>query len=738
MRLTLNEINYIMQETCNRLMLLEISNNAIETLLKKYNPQFVNLMDKTIKELDNWDMVQLPPQTTTGRSMALRSIPQYAGRIILSSLGVTDTELRQYPNMKIKDYMRLKLLKEFQINRGQGPIKYLRGIIRICCDNNEGINFFTINHAPDKRLLKKFRQIINHIYTNNLEFNEDLNGLTLVQLNKMVGAKMRVSVYQEWLANRKQEEELQDTFGEYKVIPINSHEEASRYAKYTAWCVTHSQGNYDGYTGDGSRFFFCLKNGFENVVKQRGEGCPLDEYGLSMVSVLIRQNGTVKHITTRWNHDNEGEDNPNLNTLEQVEQILGIPEDVFLADIAPAEFESSDVEELINQGIDIGQFLKKGQRKGDMYEVYFESDARKRNVMKDGKLLLKDWYSAIVHFDGRYFRCRREIGDYSCMENLCDENGAVFPNDIHYILIDIFDEDKEVFNIKSYEKNKHNLIKKGETAPLLPRDIKTIYGFHQGICLVDEGGRQYNFINENFEFLWETPNDLKIPQYLLPKSWNNGVLRIERDGYYTYYDIYNNRLLTSELFLSVEPFGKHIGLVSNEKGRNFVKRNGELVSDEWFRGSVSLENGYINCRMQGESLLISNKGDVIMKAPYREFNSFNGRYGCATKKSGLGLVIFDAEGNELYTIKDAEFGEVYDDKFLVTGLDGGLDYDNCILYDINGNALTNKLLIARSGNRKTILFDEQKQIYYLADDINHIFQKFDNNDDALSLIWQGI
>ena len=737
MRLNLNDIRYIINESYNRLMLMEISNNAIETLLKKYNPQFVNLMDKTIKELDTWEEIQLPSQTIKGNGLTLRSTPRYAGIIILNSLGVTEGELKQYPNMKIKDYMRLKLLKEFQINRGQGPIKYLRGIIRICCDSNEGINFFTIERATDKRLLKKFRQIINHIYTNNLEFNEDLNGLTLVQLNKVVGAKMRVSAYQEWLANRKEKEEVQDTFGEYKVVPINSYEEAYKYGKYTAWCVTHTQGNYDGYTGDGSRFFFCLKNGFENVKKVKGEGCPLDEYGLSMVSVLIRQNGTVKHITTRWNHDNNGEDNPSLNTLGDVEQILDIPKDAFLVDIAPAEFESSDVEELINQGIDIGQFLKKGQRKGDMYEVYFESDARKRNIMKDGKLLLKDWYSSILHFDGRYFRCRREIGDYSCMENLCDENGAVFPNDIHYILIDIFDNEQGIFNIKSYENDKINLIRRGETAPLLPRDVKTIVGFHQGLCLVDEGGKQYNFINENFEFLWETPNDLQIPQYFLQRSWNNGVLRIERDGYYTYYDIYNNRLLTSELFLSVESFGEHIGLVEDEKGRNYVKRNGELVSDEWFRGSFPIENGYICGKMRGESLLLSDKGDVIMKAPYSEFNSFNGKYGCATKLRG-GMVVFDAEGNELYTIRDAEYGEVYGDKFLVTGLDGGLDYNHSILYDINGNTLTNRLLIVRSGERKTILFDEQKQIYYLADDVNHVFQKIDNIDDAISSVRQKL
>lgn len=35
MRLNLNDLRYIIHESYNRLMLLEISNNAIETLLKK-------------------------------------------------------------------------------------------------------------------------------------------------------------------------------------------------------------------------------------------------------------------------------------------------------------------------------------------------------------------------------------------------------------------------------------------------------------------------------------------------------------------------------------------------------------------------------------------------------------------------------------------------------------------------------------------------------------------------------
>jgi len=61
-----------------------------------------------------------------------------------------------------------------------------------------------------------------------------------------------------------------------------------------------------------------LKKGFENVKKNAGENVPLDEYGLSMISVLIDNvdGGSVDRITTRWNHDHNGENNKKLSTAE--------------------------------------------------------------------------------------------------------------------------------------------------------------------------------------------------------------------------------------------------------------------------------------------------------------------------------------------------------------------------------------------------------------------------------------
>ena len=79
---------------------------------------------------------------------------------------------------------------------------------------------------------------------------------------------------------------------------------------------------YDSYTNNGSgRFYFCLHKGFENEPMVEGDGCPLDNYGLSMIAVSVTMEGEVNTITCRWNHDNGGNDS--IMTIEQLEDTLG-------------------------------------------------------------------------------------------------------------------------------------------------------------------------------------------------------------------------------------------------------------------------------------------------------------------------------------------------------------------------------------------------------------------------------
>ena len=345
--------------------------------------------------------------------------------------------------------LRLKLMKTFEINRGRGPIKYLRGIIRISFDQNEGINLFSLN-GTNKPLLTRFRQIVDYICVRGLEFNEDLNGLSLEELNVTVGSQLRIEAYKKWLDN-KGKEQKENVFGEYTVIVINSYEEASKYSQFTRWCVTQGAHHYNLYTNDDSQFFFCLKNGFEGVKRVEGEGCPLDEYGLSMVSVLIRPDNSVKHVTTRWNHENKGEDNPKLKTLEQVERVLGIPQSAFIYKGIP-EVNERDINELLNQGIDISSLIKKGETIGSMVEISY---GKKHNVMKDGKLLMKDWYQYIFPFSDTYFKCiKNVVYNVSYITNLCDERGQMFPNDVSYDITECLNEEHSIFKGQQHNTSK--------------------------------------------------------------------------------------------------------------------------------------------------------------------------------------------------------------------------------------------------------------------------------------------
>lgn len=100
-----------------------------------------------------------------------------------------------------------------------------------------------------------------------------------------------------------------DKKSDYDIIAINSFEQAETYGKYTSWCVTKEEMAFDHYTHEGlGRFYFCLTPGFQNVQKTKGEGCPLDEYGKSMIAISVNDDGSLNTCTCRWNHDNGADD----------------------------------------------------------------------------------------------------------------------------------------------------------------------------------------------------------------------------------------------------------------------------------------------------------------------------------------------------------------------------------------------------------------------------------------------
>ena len=130
----------------------------------------------------------------------------------------------------------------------------------------------------------------------------------------------------------------------YEIVPIPNFDKAHEYSRYTDWCVTQGEEYFLRYTNNGSGiFYFLLKDGFEKVPREQGPNCPLDEYGLSMIAVSFRHDGSVNTVTCRWNHDNGGNDS--IMSPEQVSKLIG-------ADIYSI-FNPDDIQNLVPKDVEV-------------------------------------------------------------------------------------------------------------------------------------------------------------------------------------------------------------------------------------------------------------------------------------------------------------------------------------------------------------------------------------------------
>lgn len=100
---------------------------------------------------------------------------------------------------------------------------------------------------------------------------------------------------------------------EYDIYFIKSYEQLNEmfggdktgYKGESEWCHTNGQSTYDSWTSNKTKFFFVLaKNGWENITPPPPETTnAYDEYGTSLIAILVSKNGKLLNATLRWNHN---------------------------------------------------------------------------------------------------------------------------------------------------------------------------------------------------------------------------------------------------------------------------------------------------------------------------------------------------------------------------------------------------------------------------------------------------
>ena len=210
-------------------------------------------------------------------------------------------------------FIRIDLRASFPILRSKQGGKFILGVARMYLDGQ----------ISDASIISSLNQTLKYIVTpaHYNEYDRNLNGLSAQEL---IGRfkQARTDDLEKDKAELGKTQYAENP--EYKIVRIDSFEQAAQYGGYNDWCLAQPNGeyNYGQYTSDGiNQLYFILRDGFEKEPRVKGENSPYDSYGLSMMTVIVDPEGMMTQSTTRWNHENDSNDS--AFTPKRLSEIIG-------------------------------------------------------------------------------------------------------------------------------------------------------------------------------------------------------------------------------------------------------------------------------------------------------------------------------------------------------------------------------------------------------------------------------
>jgi hypothetical protein len=441
----------------------------------------------------------------------------------------------------------------------------------------------------DTRKLTLLGKILQEIsIAHETEYDSNLNGMTFNELKDRFGASINK-------ADAETEEKLKTkTYdkSDYIIKWIPDFSTAQQYSQYTDygpnehWCLTHDKRMWDNYTGshNENKVYFCHVPNFESVPREIGPNAPLDDYGLSLVSVIVMPDKHLRAVTSRWNHTNGGSDG--VMNKEQLSDLLG----GYVFNICPPYSREEvikrgyiyldEVQQMLDDGIDLSKYIDgKGRIKIN----------DKMNILHGRKLLSDQWFDWIDDFRNGF-----ALVQLNEKENYIDIEGNLVSDQW-------FEEVEDFVNgfAKVYLNGKTNLI---NTAGKLLSDqwFDRIGIIKNGFTHVKLNGK-YNFI--------DTEGNLVSDQWFDAVSFDNGFARVQLNGKYNYIGTEGN-LLSGQWFDVVGWFSGGFARVKLNGKYNFIDTKGNLLSDQWFDEVGRFDNGVAVVRLNEKYANIDTEGNI--------------------------------------------------------------------------------------------------------------------------------
>ena len=562
-------------------------------------------------------------------------------------------------------FIRIDLRATFPPLRDKKIGKFILGVTRMYLDGQ----------LRDATTIANLNSTLKYVGdpTHINEYDRNLNGMSAQDLiERFAPARMQDMEKDKAELSKTQYREN----SAYKIVRIDSFEQARQYGKYNDWCLAQPNGKdmFDSYTSDGvNQLYIILRDGFENELRTVGPNAPYDSYGLSMMTVIVDPYGQMTQSTTRWNHANGSSDSaftpktmsevigrnfyevfkPNTkfrDALENAHNRLRNGEDpIRIFDEIGEEYEGMRYVELMNKM----NYLTKDNRilmsqwvdyANDFHEGFgniFIKGKGNNFINTKGELLSKTWFDGVGDFhDGFAIVYVEGKGD-----NFINANGE-FLSRTWFNGASNFHEGFAL--VKMIGKGRNYINTKGEF--LSETWFDEASDFHDGFALVYVQGKGWNYINAKGE--------------IISKTWFDGAYRFH-DGFATInvkgkgYNFINanGELLSETWFDSVGDFHEGFGLIFIKgKGWNYINTKGEFLSKMWFDNGDVFHNRFARVYVKGKGWnYINAKGELISKTWFDGASTFNNT-GFGAIKKGEKLYYIDRNGN-VYGRRDFEEGK---------------------------------------------------------------------------------
>ena len=505
-----------------------------------------------------------------------------ATRLVMDRLG--------YTKEQADSFIRIDLRASFPILRSKQGGKFILGVARMYLDGQ----------ISDASTISSLNQTLKYIVTpaHYNEYDRNLNGLSAQQLID----RFKQARTDDLEKDKAELGTAQYTeHPEYKIVRIDSFEQAKQYGRYNDWCLAQPNGeyNYDQYTSDGvNQLYFILRDGFENEPRVKGENAPYDSYGLSMMTVIVDPDGMMTQSTTRWNHENDSSDS--AFTPKQISEIIGRN---FYETFKPNTKFTDAVTNALEQ-------LKMGSRVEGIFDMarglsngsFIVELLNKYNVLTPHNTFkYQKWFDVIWSFSEGFAMVKLN-GKYSFINT---KGELIGDGNLWFDFVTDFNKGfaKVRLNEKtSFINTNGELIGNGNLW------FDYVGSFDEGFAWVELNG-EYSFINTNGELIGN--GNLWFDNVWGFKKW---FAKVELNGKYSFINTKGELIGDGNLwFDDVWDFKEWFAKVRLNGKYSFINTNGELIGDGnlWFDNVGICLNGFREVKLNGKWSFINTKGELI-------------------------------------------------------------------------------------------------------------------------------